>query len=51
MEAYSHILCATDFSLNSERAVERAIDISKQHNAKITWKNLLQQNSEWSGKL
>jgi universal stress protein A len=36
MEAYSHILCATDFSLNSERAVERAIDISKQHNAKIT---------------
>ena len=22
-----------------------------EHNAKITWKNLLQQNSEWSGKL
>ena len=36
MEAYSHILCATDFSPNSERAVERAIDLAKQHHAKIT---------------
>lgn len=35
MEVYSHILCATDFSQNSELAVERAIDIGKQHHAKI----------------
>ena len=36
MEAYNHILCATDFSQNSELAVERAIDIGKQYHAKIT---------------
>jgi len=36
MKAYSHILCATDFSEYSELAVERAKDLGKQHHAKIT---------------
>ena len=36
MKAYSHILCTTDFSEYSELAVERAIDLGKQHHTKST---------------
>jgi len=46
MEVYSHIMCATDFSQNSELAVERAIDMVKQHHAKITLLHVIENFPE-----
>ncbi len=36
MEGYRHILCATDFSPNSDRAARRAADLARRDGAKLT---------------
>ena len=36
MKAYEHILAAVDFTKFSEKAVERAVDLARQFNAKLT---------------
>lgn len=36
MEAYKNILCGTDFSKQSEPAVERAVELAKRFGAKLT---------------
>lgn len=36
MEAYKNILCVTDFSMHSEVAAERAVDLTKRYGAQLT---------------
>ncbi len=36
MASYAHILCATDFSEHSRRAVDRAADLARLHGARLT---------------
>ncbi len=36
MGSYNNILCATDFSVHSRAAAERAADIARQHGARLT---------------
>lgn len=36
MKAYRHILCATDFSKHSQRAIDRAVEMSRTYGSRLT---------------